>query len=84
MPLIDNTAFYNNKENVMTPDKKKGMELEKKMQLPMKSNTEELQKAVSKLAILNRFLSYFLCKKCNNIMFLRLFFGTKKRVWLRA
>lgn len=47
MPLIDNTTFYDNKENVMTPNRKKGMELEEKMQQPMKSHVEEIQKAVS-------------------------------------
>ena len=56
MPLTDSTALYRNKENIMTPDRVKGMALEQKMQQPMKSSVKEIKDAVSK------FFSFLLLK----------------------
>lgn len=51
MPLTDSTQFFKNKEN-MTQLNKLGVELEQKMQLPMKSNVEAIQEAVNIFTVL--------------------------------
>lgn len=48
MALVDRTNFHINKENAaVTNSKKIGMDLEEKMQKPMKSDVQPIKTAVS-------------------------------------